>query len=125
VNRPMQLAPGPLPDCGRAPCGCADPDDPICPRLPIEAILNARTVREMSRVFREHRATCELCGPVKIRKTGKPERAKPAKREAAWFIVSLACSLMSIVFVWINKWEAAIYFLLASEICYQRFKEAA
>jgi hypothetical protein len=47
-------------------CSCNAPSLPTCPAL-LPLLQNADTVREVCRVIREHRATCELCGPVEIR----------------------------------------------------------
>jgi hypothetical protein len=56
-------------------CECETPDDPICPEL-LEPIAAAKSVAEIVKVCKKHRATCPVCNP-KIRKmepTNAPER---------------------------------------------------
>lgn len=52
-------------------CSCNEPDLPVCPLL-IPALEAAELVSEVCQVIRDHRKTCPLCKPVKM---------KPATRE--------------------------------------------
>jgi predicted transcriptional regulator len=57
-------------------CECETPDDLMCPEL-LGPIAAAKTVGEIVRVCKEHRATCSVCNP-KIRQLPAVEPRKKA-----------------------------------------------
>lgn len=58
-------------------CSCNHPEAPTCPDLIIR-LEECQYVDEVSRVIREHRASCPVCGPIPIKPAIEPAGEKEA-----------------------------------------------
>lgn len=64
-------------------CSCNVPDVPTCPLLIPILETCGDSVRAICKAIREHRATCSLCGPVKLPVKREPGIVPSVTKEAA------------------------------------------